>query len=381
MAKNIFTNNELQYGGFYLLSASKSLYAAGRRRSSGNSTRIRLVPDFPENRLPGWPRTVVAGLWSIVLTFSGAAAGAQDLFAGDELLEVELRGSVNSLIKHKEQRAMLPFEFSLHEVTYPVLLSARGKSRMRLCDFPLFHLHLRDGKKIKIVTHCRDYESSEKNVLEEYLAYRIFNLLSDISYKTRLLRVRYTDLNEADGNSTIEHFAFAIEPTAWLAERVGGTREGLDAVPRRRLNHQQEALVYVFQYLIGNTDWSLVTADGSDECCHNGRLIAIESQLHYVPYDFDLAGLVSARYAKPDPSLGLKNVRQRRYRGLCLQDDFLTFALRTTKLKSSEIYRLTDEVPGLNDKDRKKLTRYLDKFFELADDEQQLLAKFRRRCL
>ena len=39
-----------------------------------------------------------------------------------------------------------------------------------------------------------------------------------------------------------------------------------------------------------------------------------------VPYDFDHAGIVSTPYALPAEELHMSSVRQRRYRGYCVQD-------------------------------------------------------------
>ena len=39
------------------------------------------------------------------------------------------------------------------------------------------------------------------------------------------------------------------------------------------MNDEQTARLYVFQYLIGNFDWSFVIADEADTCCHNIQVI------------------------------------------------------------------------------------------------------------
>ena len=43
---------------------------------------------------------------------------------------------------------------------------------------------------LPLTTHCRDSSSYEQYVLKEYLAYRIYNLLTDKSLRVRLARVR-----------------------------------------------------------------------------------------------------------------------------------------------------------------------------------------------
>ena len=93
-------------------------------------------------------------------------------------------------------------------------------------------------------------------------------------------------------------------------------------------------LTFVFQYLIGNTDWSLVTADTEEHCCHNIDLFELGGHTLLVPYDFDLAGLVDASYAKPDPEIKIRSVRTRRYRGYCLPAPVLAEALDTVSRPS-----------------------------------------------
>ena len=52
--------------------------------------------------------------------------------------------------------------------------------------------------KFRVVTHCRDRDEYEENVLEEYLAYRIYALLTEISFRVRLARITYGDCTSSD---------------------------------------------------------------------------------------------------------------------------------------------------------------------------------------
>ena len=316
---------------------------------------------------------------------------ASTLFEDDEVLHVELTGPLVSLIENQEERRELPFVLTANGDRHAVRVRTRGKSRTRVCRFPPLRINFPDGDdrltvfsgqdKLKLTTHCRNTDLAESNALEEYAAYRIFNLISDTSYKVRLLRITYTDNDERSDKKSRKRYGFLIEPTRELIRRTGGRKARIAQVSRGSLDPDQAASVYIFQYLIGNTDWSLVTATGETVCCHNGDLIEIGSKLHYVPYDFDLAGLVNARYAKPDPSVGIERVTQRRYRGLCISDDVLKKALQKFKVRKDAILNVIHELPGLSDKDIRDKSKYLNRFFEQADDEDKLLRSFRRRCL
>jgi len=169
--------------------------------------------------------------------------------------------------------------------------------------------------KLKLVTRCKKGDRYENDVLEEYAAYRIFSLFSDVSYRVRLVHLTYTDTDGRLDEAFRESYGYLIEPLEQLVSRVNGTLPEISAVSLKRLDEKQAALVYVFEYLIANTDWSFVKADSDEYCCHNIKLVKIEPKIFPVPYDFDLAGLVNARYAKPDPSLRITKVSQRLYRG------------------------------------------------------------------
>jgi hypothetical protein len=219
----------------------------------------------------------------------------------------------------------------------------------------------------------------EVNVQEEYAAYRIFNLFSDISYRARLLNITFDD---TAGNLDGPKPAFAIEPTGRMAERLGATERELPGVSRKNLDPEHAARMYVFQYIVGNTDWSLVTADGDEFCCHNGRVLQLGNRLYLVPYDFDRTGLVDASYAKPAPKTRIRKVTQRRFRGYCMEDDApLADAVALTVTLKPEILALMAQLPGLDEDDREKSRRFLEDYFDEAEDREALLKEFRRSCV
>lgn len=313
---------------------------------------------------------------------------AGDLFENDQVQIITLTGPLNTLIRNKEDEKAYPFVIDANGVEHQVMVSARGNSRKELCAFP--PLRLRFGEdipekstfkgqdKLKLVSHCFTTERKQDYMLKEFAAYRFFALLTNNAYRVRLLQIDYQD---TDGKHSLIRHGFVIERTGALAERIGGKRASLKAISKRSLNDQQEALVYVFQYLIGNTDWSMVTSENDDECCHNGKLIRKDHQLLYIPYDFDLSGLVNANYAHPDPSLRIRSVTQRVYRGFCLNPEVLRQAVRTINTRQADFYTIIDELPALTDSNRKKARRFLDRFFKEASDEEKILSSFEKRCL
>lgn len=353
-----------------------------------------------------WYDKVLRNLWAIIfmnlshsksefvrclvclgLFIASLPSFASGLFEDDQALRVHLKGPLSSLIRDKENEKAYPFTLHLDGIEHQVRVRARGNSRKRVCKFPPLKLEMdKDPPRespfhgqtsLKLVTHCQASLSAEINGLQEYAAYRFFNLLSPASFRVRLLQISYFDTDKEQG---IERYGFVIEPVDALADRINGEQVKPAAVSLNSLNDQQEALVYVFQYLIGNTDWSLVSSQGSDECCHNGKIINRNQDFFYIPYDFDLSGLVNARYAYPDNSLPIKKVTQRLYRGFCLDQETLRSAIRTVRSREADLKHILDNLPGLSQSELKKMYRFVDRFFEESDDEEKILKSFKRQC-
>jgi len=317
--------------------------------------------------------------------------GATLLFESDGVIDVELLGPLTSLIGDKESRKEYPFVLRSGGMDLDVDVRVRGKSRLEICEFPPLRLNFdRSGDGggpfvgqgvLKLVTHCRGGDRGSANAVEEYLAYRIFGLLSDVSYRVRLLRIRYSDTEHGVEADEPELYSFVIEPGEQVAARLGGVPTEVPGIVLAQLDPGQAALVYVFQYMIGNTDWSFATAEGEDNCCHNGDLFARGEAVYYVPYDFDLAGIVNASYARPLPEMRLRSVRQRRYRGFCTDSETLAAAIASVNARRDDIVELIRNTPGLTEKDAKKTIDYLAGFFDKSADEDRLLRTFERDCL
>lgn len=326
-----------------------------------------------------------------ILLVNFSLSHASPLFDDDSVIEVTLTGPLQSLIDSKAEGNDWPFVLQADGRDYQIKVRARGNSRLDLCQFPLLRLNFRsdetfgsvfDGQdKLKVVNHCRSYDAAQVDTLQEYAAYRIFEVISDFSYKTRLLRVTYSDSEGRLNGGDYFRYAFLIESEDELERRINGELQHLEGVLPSSLNQQQAALVYIFHYLIGNTDWSLVTAEGATSCCHNGHLYAVAGEIVLVPNDFDLSGLVNTRYAKPHPTLRISRVTQRRYRGYCISTEYLSNALTSIRAKQEQILAVFDEIPGLSAKEIKRNKKYLKGFFDRAQNQQKMLKRFEARCI
>jgi hypothetical protein len=320
-----------------------------------------------------------------------ASESGRPLFADDAVIELSLEGPLKATFADREVRQPRPFSLRMGAADVPVQVQVRGKSRTRICAFAPLRLDFGpDGAagtvfagqgRLKLVLPCHDSDPAEGDVLEEYAAYRIFNLLSDLSYRVRLAHIRFVDTDEPDAGPLMVRHAFLLESDGELSARAGLPEARMPAVRRSELAADQAALVFIFQYLVGNTDWSLVAAKGEDLCCHNLRLFGAAPPLYAVPYDFDLVGLVNARYAKPDPSLKIRDVRRRRYRGYCIDPGALEAALAHIRARQDVILAVSRSLPLLDESQLEAQARYLESYFEQAGDAPQLLEQFVEQCL
>lgn len=221
---------------------------------------------------------------------------------------------------------------------------------------------------MKLVTHCIPEESEAEDLLyREYLAYKLFNELTDQSYRVQLLKITYVDRNTGKKN---RQWGFLIEDTAQLKARLSGTVcEDCYNFPLDSFDQQQLQTVSLFQYLIGNSDWSLGTT-------RNLKLISKGEKIIPVPYDFDFSGLVNASYAIPNGDYKMATIRDRIYLGF----PELINKLEATKLhfvqKRGDLIQTIQDFKPINSSSQTEMVNYLTSFFE--EDINQIQAPEKR---
>ena len=351
-------------------------------------------------------RLNVTATVALFFSFNGVAVAQyadgletdQPLFATDSLMSVRIEAPLATLRREKPEEEYLDGMFYFtdadgQEKSLDLKIRVRGKFRLSKenCNFPPIRLNFRKGQvegtpfasqdKLKLVSHCQSRRSSyEQLVLREYLAYRIYQTISDKSFGARLMRINYVDTDGKD--QPLERYGFVIEDNDNLGERIGLERATVRGIKVEELDLKQANLVSVFMYLIGNTDFSLILGPENDECCHNANLYWAGAVPYTpVPYDFDFSGIVDAPYAEPNPRFRLRSVKSRLYRGRCVNNAILpeTFAFYIEK--EPEIRALLDNLEELDSGNRKEVTRYLDDFFEDIKDPKTIQRKFVDKCL
>ena len=281
---------------------------------------------------------------------------APPMFASEEPLALTLTTNIRQIKKDKTGEA--PWRAATiayvgdggKTVTVPVRVKTRGIWRLTHCEYPPIRIKVADkaGKgtlladldEPKLVTYCRDLETYEQYVLQEAQLYRINRLVTDVSHRVRLVRLSYAD--SASGKVEVTRYSFLIEDPAQVARRANGVMLDRKGATADDLDPEISALAFTFQYFIGNTDFSYGGL-------HNGEVIALADGRNLpVSYDFDFAGAIDATYAGVDPSMQVRRVRDRQFRGYCAHEAAYPNAFAQFIAKKDAIYALyRDEIGRL----------------------------------
>ena len=312
---------------------------------------------------------------------AGADAPAP-LFDSHEPLAITLEGPFREIANDKaEEPEYSNAVLHIDGTGIPVRIRARGKNRRNpeTCSFPPLRLNFEKESvaetvfagqnKLKLVTHCQRATSFQQYILREYLAYRFYNQITDYSFRVRLLEVTYID--SAKSGRSVTRSAFLIEDRDEMAKRNGAKVVKVESIGRHDLEPEVANLHELFQFMIGNTDWSALFGPEGDLCCHNTVLIKAQGSRHIipVPYDFDNSGLVNAPYAEPGIRLPIRSVTERLYRGFCRPDEVVMASVERFREQRPAMQASIDNQAGLTKGTRKTLTRYLNGFFKTVDDE------------
>jgi hypothetical protein len=313
------------------------------------------------------------------------------LFGSDEPLEITLTADFKATFKSRDtlkvktEKATLTIKDSSGApVEIPIEIAPRGHFRLRsdVCNFPPIRLIFPDKgmkgtpfagqKSLKLGTHCnqRDKEYAEIPV-REYAAYETLNMMTDWSYKARLAKVTYVQVGDEKDAAT--KYGLLIEDESDMAKRNGGRIFTVRGGTFADMDPQQTATISVFAYYLGNTDWSLYSL-------HNIRLVLTGDRYVPVPYDFDWSGVVYARYAKPDPRLGIPTVQDRLFRGPCLTPNDLAPILAKYNEHRQDIKALYARLP-LDDGYRRRAMDYIDDFYHVIGDQRQVKRELIETCV
>lgn len=309
-----------------------------------------------------------------------------NFFESDKVLNITLEGNVHQLLNDRSGTAKyFPFILTCKdekesEVSIPINVKTRGHFRREKtnCLYPPLLLSIPPtdsssvfptNAKLKLGMPCK----GEDFVVHEWLVYKLYNLVTPQSFRARLVKVSLKDPKNKKMISPF--FGIVLEEENQMAARNNLIVIKKKLTPQE-IDLQSFLRMAVFEYFIGNTDWSV-------EYLQNIKLLARDSGSIpvSVPYDFDLSGFVNAPYAKPAEELEMSSVRERRYRGYCIKDMKLfdsTIAFYNS-IKSA-FYKTITDCPFVDSKYKRETIKYFDEFYATLNDPAALKKEFQYPC-
>lgn len=293
-----------------------------------------------------------------------------------EVLELTIKADFEKLRLDRRNEEYQAAELSFKDEAgnlqeWDLKVKLRGKFRRMNCsDIPPLKLkfkksdlaaqNLADFNDMKLVTQCVPDKALAMDLLKrEYAAYRLYNEISEYSYRVQLLKVTYIDTNTGTKR---KEWAFLIEDTAQLRARFGLEKcEECLNQPIERFYQDDLRIASIFQYMIGNSDWSYLHG-------RNVKLLLKDDKIIAVPYDFDFSGLVSAPYAAPSSHLGILHIKQRVYLGYEEEAEKLYNVLYAIYSDRARLADLITDMKFINRDSRTDMVSYLNEFFENFED-------------
>ena len=323
------------------------------------------------------------------------------LFESEDTLAISFTGPWKDMVQNEKEQGAYPARVEYTDElgnteALDVTVERRGVTRQRVCRIPPIKIRFEKGSakgttfrgqgSLKMVTHCQKSSSYQQYYILEMLAYRMYNQLTDFSFRVRPLSVTYHLAGSDDEDDSVGPvFAFLIEDDKDVANRHDLDKVNIPKINPSRLDTDEAALFSLFQYMIANVDWAATSGPDPKECCHNTKLIGPEPPepedlLYAIPYDFDSSGLVNARYAAPNESLPIRSVTQRLYRGYCVHNDSLEGARQKMLENEQAIYGLVEAESRLEKRNKGKALDFLEDFFEIIKDDKKFNKDVIEKC-
>ncbi len=306
-----------------------------------------------------------------------------------DYLHIVLESDYKKLIQQKKEDEYQPATLTIRrsdgsEEKWQTDIKPRGNMRRSVCEIPpikirfdeeqLLERGLDKRSTLKMVILCRNGNGYEQLVLREYLAYKLYNLITDHSFQVQLAKVTYLDAGGKDRGFD-ESFAFFIEHPKDLADRTEASMLEHQRFGSRLMNTDAGERFAMFQYMIGNTDWYFFNNHNVEVCGIPGT-----SDLIPLPYDFDYAGLVKSPYAVPHDRIGTKTVLERYYQGYCRSEEETMETVQLFLSKKKEIMKMASTFPYFAKYSRKHVTQYLSKFFDILETPRKLKQEILWHC-
>lgn len=305
------------------------------------------------------------------------------LFESEEILNLKLQYSNKELNKNTNDSTYLEAKltFQLDDGSWKELeskLKARGNFRRKNCYFPPAKFKFKKSiikgtlfegnKKLKLILPCLLQNSANDDLVKEFMAYKLFEVISPYHFKTRIVQI---DFAEIRGKKIKSHTLKGVlrEDDEMVAKRFDG-----NVLERFVHPLQQDAQTSItnafFQYMIGNTDYSTAYQ-------HNQKLLFIGKTTICLPFDFDMSGLVDASYAVVSQVQGevlqITDVKQRMYRGFERNHQIYDSVRQHYLSNKKTLMAVVDSMQPHFESQKEFATarRYISSFFDILEDDKK----------
>lgn len=325
----------------------------------------------------------------ILVFFPCLASGIRpdSLFLSDKVIDIELIADFTAI---QNERTVEP-EYHEGELIYHI----PGRKKVRLnvkvesrgyfrrdpdhCNFPPLTVNFRKSEvkntlfdnqdKLKLVTPCHD----DKDVIDEYLVYRLYGRLTERSLNVRLVRVFYNDtgLNKI----ILKGYSFFIEHEDEAAKRMVA-EESEKIVTPFDLDRPGFMKLALFQYMIGNKDWYVSSRKNIIIMQPDDKSL----KPFAVPYDFDFSGLVNADYTRPE-GVPIEFLATRKvYKGLCYSEQEFSAMFTYFQEIRPVLEKTIIAMKYLPSEQRKENLAYIDDFYKAIAGRDEIIRQFLAVC-
>lgn len=263
--------------------------------------------------------------------------------------------------------------------SFQVKIKPKGKYRRKVAEIPPLKIKfpkkalLAEGldtlTELKMVLPCYDNNLGDELIVREYLAYKMFEQLTSACVRARLVRVTLRDTHVEKSRRNM--YAILVEDDEETVKRLNGLETEQYGLPADSLIANQAALVAMFQYMIGNTDWDV-------SMMRNVRFIRSKEsgKILVVPYDFDFSGFVSAPYASPASESGLVTVRDRFLMNNGMSRESLRRAAQRLRAAKADLYAICRS-KFISRDSAIELIDYLETFYQQIDKNDDVPVRMR----
>lgn len=301
------------------------------------------------------------------------------LFTNDTFPIIKLSANFKTIFKDiNEKRFYHTGELSYFSekeiVKIPISIKTRGYFRRDTAICNLMPLKLKFKKKevkntafetqtkLKLVLPCTYDSIGEQLLLREYLCYKFYETLTPYSFKTQVIELKFSTNKK-------KIFAFFIENKKAMSKRNDMVCKEIPYLQATETNDYILGLTSVFQYMIGNNDWSIYYL-------HNIKLLFENkfSEALTVPYDFDMAGFVDAPYTFAssseikDSMVSLQSA-EREYLGGKRSKEELKYIFNLFIEKRDTFNSIINNCESLNKQSKTHCFRYINEFYETIGND------------